>query len=383
MKRKGKMPEKVRSVKFMGSQLECEIVLDQSQLSEGPTTRSKRRKSTRRRQKTWPQEPPPVTKQSVLTRCSPKFAHDACRALLPTHRQALAALGLGELAKMTLNGLEQPDLTCWLMDRTNPKSMTIDISENKKIVITPWKVKTVLGVPLGGDPLQLPDQDIMSDALSDLAIELDLPPKSDITASRLIEEIKKRPKDRTMVRYFIMVIINKMLLPSTGLYIRPKDAWIGSDLDKLARINWSKAVFDALCDSLLYIDNLKVPKDSFTVNRCETPRIQLYTKHLVEDISQEDRVTDPSGNYVFGNLPMNGILGSSYSHPNYGKEKEPRGDNSGTPFADELISAIEISFPSMFDTVYPHLSGLQDEHKQHVLDALGEYDRQCHVPKRL
>uniref|UniRef100_A0A0E0QXF4 Ubiquitin-like protease family profile domain-containing protein n=1 Tax=Oryza rufipogon TaxID=4529 RepID=A0A0E0QXF4_ORYRU len=303
---------------------------------------------------------------------------------------------------MTLNDLEQPDLTCWLMDRTNPKSMTIDISENKKIVITPWMVKTVLGVPLGGDPLQLPDQDIMSDALSDLAIELDLPPKLDITASRLIEEIKNRPKDRTTVRYFIMVIINKMLLPSTGLYIRPKDAWIGSDLNKVARINWSKAVFDALCDSvvlwhknktgprpqtyirccvaflvLLYIDNLKVPKDSFIVDRCETPRIQLYTKHLVEDISQEDRVTDPSGNYVFGNLPMNGIiLGSCYSHPNYDKEKEPCGDNSGTPFAGELISAVEISFPSMFDTVYPHLSGLQDEHKQRVLDALGEYDRQ-------
>uniref|UniRef100_A0A0E0IQH4 Uncharacterized protein n=1 Tax=Oryza nivara TaxID=4536 RepID=A0A0E0IQH4_ORYNI len=189
MKRKGKMPEKVRSVKFMGLQQECEIVLDQSQLSEGPTTRSKRRKSTRRRQKTWPQEPPLVTKQSVLTHCSPKFAHDACRALSPTHRQALAALCLGELAKMTLNDLEQPDRTCWLMDRTNPKSMTIDISENKKIV------KTVLGVLLGGDPLQLPDQDIMSDALSDLAIELDLPPKSEITASRLIEEIKNRPKD--------------------------------------------------------------------------------------------------------------------------------------------------------------------------------------------
>uniref|UniRef100_A0A0D3GGH7 Ubiquitin-like protease family profile domain-containing protein n=1 Tax=Oryza barthii TaxID=65489 RepID=A0A0D3GGH7_9ORYZ len=73
---------------------------------------------------------------------------------------------------------------------------------------------------------------------------------------------------------------------------------------------------------------------------------------------------------------MNGILGSCYSHPDYDKEKEPRGDNSGTPFADELVSTIEISFPSMFDTVGPHLSGLQDEHKQRVLDALGEYDHQ-------
>jgi hypothetical protein len=73
---------------------------------------------------------------------------------------------------------------------------------------------------------------------------------------------------------------------------------------------------------------------------------------------------------------MSGILGSCYSHPDYDKEKEPHGDNSSTPFADELVSAVEISFPSMFDTVGPHLSGLQDEHKQRVLDALGEYDRQ-------
>uniref|UniRef100_A0A0E0HQZ4 Uncharacterized protein n=1 Tax=Oryza nivara TaxID=4536 RepID=A0A0E0HQZ4_ORYNI len=339
MKRKGKMPEKVRSVKFIGSQ---------SQPSEGPTTRSKRgradggskqgaaKKRGRKNQQDRAVKhaalvEPPATKQSVFTRCSPKFANDACRALSPIHRQALAALGLGELAKMTLNGLEQPDLTCWLMDRTDPKLITIDISENKKIVITPWK----------------------------------------------------------------------MLLPSTSLYIKPKDAWIGSDLQKVARINWSKAVFDPVRDSLvlwhknktgprqqtymrccvaflvlLYIDNLKVPKDSLIVDRCQTPRIQLYTKQLVEDISQEDHVIDSSGNYVFGNLPMSGILGSCYSHPDYDKEKEPRGDNSGTPFADELVSAVEISFPSMFDTVGPHLSGLQDEHKQRVLDALGEYDRQ-------
>jgi hypothetical protein len=62
---------------------------------------------------------------------------------------------------------------------------------------------------------------------------------------------------------------------------------------------------------LLYIDNLKVPKDSLTVDRCQTPRIQLYTKQLVEDISQEDRVTDSSGNYVFGNLPVSPNLPAS------------------------------------------------------------------------
>uniref|UniRef100_A0A0E0A9G9 Ubiquitin-like protease family profile domain-containing protein n=1 Tax=Oryza glumipatula TaxID=40148 RepID=A0A0E0A9G9_9ORYZ len=144
-----------------------------------------------------------------------------------------------------------------------------------------------------------------------------------------------------------MVIINKMLLPSTGLYISPKDAWIGSDLQKVARINWSKAVFDALRDNVILRHKSK-----------NGPRQQTYIRCCI----------------AF--LVMNGILGSCYSHPDYDKEKEPRGDNSSTPFADELVSTVEISFPSMFDTIGPHLSGLQDEHKQRVLDALGEYDHQ-------
>lgn len=76
---------------------------------------------------------------------------------------------------------------------------------------------------------------------------------------------------------------------------------------------------------------------------------------------------------------FNGILASCYSHPDYDKDKEPRGDNAGTPFADELVTAVHINFPSMFDTIGPHIYGLQAEQNKRVLDALGEYDRQAKI----
>uniref|UniRef100_A0A0E0AXA5 Ubiquitin-like protease family profile domain-containing protein n=1 Tax=Oryza glumipatula TaxID=40148 RepID=A0A0E0AXA5_9ORYZ len=228
---------------------------------------------------------------------------------------------------MTHDGFEQPDLIRWLMDRTDPKTMTIQISENKKIAITPWKISIVLGTPFGGEPLQYPDKKCMAAAFAQLANELGVPPSSNISVPMLKSKLEHRKDDPTAVRFFIMILTNKLLLPSTSFYITKKDAWLGMDLSRVARIDWSKAVFDLLRDSLvlwhktdshqssqtyicssvaslvlLYIDNLDVIKLGLTIDRLHTPRIQLYTKDLVEAISQGDRVKDEEDKIVFGQL---------------------------------------------------------------------------------
>uniref|UniRef100_I1PU28 Uncharacterized protein n=1 Tax=Oryza glaberrima TaxID=4538 RepID=I1PU28_ORYGL len=180
-----------------------------------------------------------VNKQTIYARCSPKFVFDACAALSPSHRQALSGLRLGQLADMTLDGFEQPDLIRWLMDRTDPKTMTIQISENKKIAITPWKISIVLGTPFGGEPLQYPDKKCMAAAFAQLANELGVPPSSNISVPML-----KR----------------------------------------------------------------------LTIDRLHTPRIQLYTKDLVEAISQGDRVKDEEDKIVFGQLNVR-IYAISFFYP--------------------------------------------------------------------
>uniref|UniRef100_A0A0E0KP00 Ubiquitin-like protease family profile domain-containing protein n=1 Tax=Oryza punctata TaxID=4537 RepID=A0A0E0KP00_ORYPU len=239
-----------------------------------------------------------------------------------------------------------------------------------------------MGTPFGGEPLQYPDHKRMSDAFSQLANELGVDASSRISAEMLLQELKQQKDDPNAVRFFIMILTNKLLLPSTKFYISTKDAWLGMDLCTVAKIDWSKAVFDALHDSivswhksdLLYIDNLYVSKPGLMVDRLHTPCIQLYIKDLVEKIY---RFKDENDKTVFGQLNFNGILASCYSHPDYDKDKEPRGDNASTPFAEELVTAVHISFPSMFDTIGPHLSGLPDDQKKLVLVALEEYDRQA------
>uniref|UniRef100_A0A0E0JHX3 Ubiquitin-like protease family profile domain-containing protein n=2 Tax=Oryza punctata TaxID=4537 RepID=A0A0E0JHX3_ORYPU len=419
MKSKGKMPDKVRSIKFTGSQSECEILVSDSQSTPvqllagakrpraGEPNKDVAVKKVRNKGQATASTndadvvEAPANKLTVYTRCSPKVVHAACRLLSPVHLQTLSRLGLGNIADMTLDGLEQPELTSWLMDRTDPETMTIQIADNKKIAITPWKVSIVMGTPFGGEPLQYPDHKRMSDAFSQLANELGVDSSSSISAEMLLQELKQRKDDPSAARFFIMILTNKLLLPSTKFYISTKDAWLGMDLCRVAKIDWSKAVFDALHDSilswhksdgqkklqtyicscvvcliLLYIDNLYVGKPGLMVDRLHTPRIQLYTKDLVEKIY---RFKDENDKIVFGQLNFNGILASCYSHPDYDKDKEPRGDNAGTPFAEELVSAVHISFPSMFDTIGPHLSGLPDDQKKPVLVALGEYDRQAKI----
>ncbi|KAF0888024.1 hypothetical protein E2562_009607, partial [Oryza meyeriana var. granulata] len=129
-----------------------------------------------------------------------------------------------------------------------------------------------------------------------------------ISPSRLIREIRERKDDPNAARFFIMVMTNKLLFLTTNFYVTQKDAYLGNDLARAARIDWSKAVFDRIHDAafvwhendqlskhqtyiaacmpflvLLYIGNLHLPQDNL-VDPMHTPRIQLYTKDMVEQI---------------------------------------------------------------------------------------------------
>uniref|UniRef100_A0A0E0LTS6 Uncharacterized protein n=1 Tax=Oryza punctata TaxID=4537 RepID=A0A0E0LTS6_ORYPU len=195
----------------------------------------------------------------------------------------------------------------------------------------------------------------------------------------------------------------KLLLPTSDHYITPKDAYLGSDLPRAARIDWSKAVFDAIRDSvivwrenvrlsarqsyitscvpcilILYLDNLHLPQEN-GVDPLHTPRIQLYTKEMVEEISRLDRHGNGDGPGQFRQLTLRGVIGTCYNHPDYDKDEEPRGGNSGTPYAEELIRPVNISFPSMVDAIGVHLTRLAAEQSRRVLDAIGVFDRQAKV----
>uniref|UniRef100_A0A0E0LNM1 Uncharacterized protein n=1 Tax=Oryza punctata TaxID=4537 RepID=A0A0E0LNM1_ORYPU len=365
MKRKGKMPDRVRSIKFAGSQSECEILLSDTQPS--------------------PQEQPQVRRQLPTT----DHANPGEPSKPKRKRRTQTSLEDAEFVEPFVK--KGSALT-----RINLDTMCIEIDPTKIIKITPLKVSLVMGTPVGGEELRLPEHKVMGVAMRRLARDLGLQPTDKISATRLISEIKQRKDDPNTVRLFITILTSKLLLPTSDHYITPKDAYLGSDLSRAARIDWSKAI--------LYLDNLHLPQEN-GVDPLHTPRIQLYTKEMVEEISRLDRHGNGDGPGQFGTpifitrytlhlsttdnispvhfivfgAQLRGVIGTCYNHPDYDKDEEPRGGNSGTPYGEELIRPVNISFPSMVDAIGVHLTRLAAEQSRRVLDAIGVFDRQAKV----
>uniref|UniRef100_A0A0E0Q4C8 Aminotransferase-like plant mobile domain-containing protein n=1 Tax=Oryza rufipogon TaxID=4529 RepID=A0A0E0Q4C8_ORYRU len=192
----------------------------------------------------------PMVKGPNLTRCSAALASEACRALSKTHHEKLEEIGLDAVACMKLESLEKPDLIQWLMDRTGPNSMCILIDDDRKIQITPRTVHLVMGNPLGGKDIVIPPNKVVRNTHDRITEELGIQRNAQLSSKMLIEVIKNREDDPTAVCFFVMVIMSKLLLPTTDFYIPKSDVWVAADLDRVASIDWSKAVFQALSHSL-------------------------------------------------------------------------------------------------------------------------------------
>uniref|UniRef100_A0A0E0NY83 Uncharacterized protein n=1 Tax=Oryza rufipogon TaxID=4529 RepID=A0A0E0NY83_ORYRU len=78
MEMTGKMPARVKRIRFADSQNECEVVLPQTLASGGASSSRE----------------PPETKGHNLTCCSAALAAQACRALLAVHHEKLEEIGL-------------------------------------------------------------------------------------------------------------------------------------------------------------------------------------------------------------------------------------------------------------------------------------------------
>uniref|UniRef100_A0A0E0L8H0 Ubiquitin-like protease family profile domain-containing protein n=1 Tax=Oryza punctata TaxID=4537 RepID=A0A0E0L8H0_ORYPU len=327
MEIKGKMPAKVKRIKFADSQTECEVVLPHTQVEEVPAPtapgapssskgveQDKRRKPKRKRQAKEDDDgatgdEPTAIRGPNLTRCSPGLAIEACGALSQKHHEKLEEIGLDAIACMTLDGIEKPDLIRWLMDRTDLETMCISIDDDRKIQITTRTVQLVLGTPLGGKDIVIPSNKVVRSTYDKISDELGIPRDGRISAKMLIGVIKHRQDDPDAVRFFVMILMSKLLLPTTDFYIPKSDVWVASDLDRVAAIDWSKAVFLVLGDSL----RCWREKPGSSITAC-VAFLVLYTKDIIDQIVQVDRSAGGDGTPDFGNLLVRPISTTCYAH---------------------------------------------------------------------
>uniref|UniRef100_A0A0E0M774 Ubiquitin-like protease family profile domain-containing protein n=1 Tax=Oryza punctata TaxID=4537 RepID=A0A0E0M774_ORYPU len=293
---------------------------------------------------------PTATRGPNLTHCSPGLAIEACGALSQKHHEKLKEIGFDAIACMTLDGIEKPDLIRWLMDRTDPETMCISIDDDRKIQITPRTVQLVLGTPLGGKDIVIPSNKVVRSTYDKITDELGIPCDGRISAKMLIGVIKHRQDDPNAVRFFVMILMSKLLLPTTDFYIPKSD--------------------------LVYVDNLLRPKE-IGIDLTYTPRIQLYTKDIIDQIVQVDRNAGGDGTPDFGNLPVRPISTTCYAHRVCVKGKVSQGCSTSTPSVDELDSATNFSFPVMSDFFGPHLDLVPEDRRAAFLEYIAAYNRQA------
>ncbi|KAF0915751.1 hypothetical protein E2562_038638 [Oryza meyeriana var. granulata] len=193
---------------------------------------------------------PATKKLKSLNWTSLKVVIDACAALSPTHVRTLTGLHLDGILQMTLEGLEQRNLVSWLVSCIDPDTMIINISDEKKLAITPRTVHNVLGIPIGEEKISYPDYTAAKQAYQSLCEELNVDVKSNITYERLVNEIKQRPDDAEAVRFFIMILINKLLIPTTSLHIIGMNAYLAIDLSGISKVDWSRLVLELLRNNI-------------------------------------------------------------------------------------------------------------------------------------
>uniref|UniRef100_J3MEP2 Uncharacterized protein n=1 Tax=Oryza brachyantha TaxID=4533 RepID=J3MEP2_ORYBR len=146
----GKMLARVKRIRFIDSQNECEVVLpdtgDQSSSKVPGDNGQKILNGDGPRRRLVLQKLPIIA----------AIAFEACCMLSPTHHVKLEQIGLDAATSMSLLSLEKLDLIRWLMDRIDPDTMVMSIDEERKIQITPCTVHLVMGTPLGGKEIAIP-----------------------------------------------------------------------------------------------------------------------------------------------------------------------------------------------------------------------------------
>lgn len=179
-------------------------------------------------------------------RCSPVDVIKAGEALSPEAREKVQKLGFGNLLKISLNKLSSRGLVMWLMDKIDPDSMVINIKSGMTLSITPDVVHLVLGIPHGDGENVLPFE--YKEQLAETTkLRADLKAQKKLISIPDVLEVIKNSKDiELQVRCFLLILFNRLLLPTTSYYIGGKEIMMTKDLEKIGRIDWCNVVYEDL-----------------------------------------------------------------------------------------------------------------------------------------
>ncbi|XP_044320564.1 uncharacterized protein [Triticum aestivum] len=276
--------------------------------------------------------------------CAPEFIKSAIEILKDCQRKRIKKLGFGWVLSLTVDALRTRNLPVFLMDNTS-ESLVINVGTQGGLKITPHAVHCVLGLPNGGTDPPPFSYAQKREQLLKLKELLGVSKHKNITFEVLYQRIRLGGDDDLTIRYFIIIVFNRLLFPTTAKYITGRDAAWTSDLHNLPNIDWCKVLVDDISHAVIswkskrlaypkrLANSKKLYEPTLSLTSCtlfcivnflfdnllsmnrldaiEIPRIAHFTNDIIANILREDTQI-ANGLETYGKLALRPKEGTCY-----------------------------------------------------------------------
>jgi hypothetical protein len=166
---------------------------------------------------------------------------------------------------MAIDAIGCRTLLCWLMQKLDPRDMTLRIGPDKELKITKQTVHQILGLPNlgGGKPLNIDEANAVATLRASLNIS-----KDEFVISKLQDRLRLGQDDDLSIRCFFLILFNRLLFPTTSWSISFNEVLLTEEMERFPQIDWCHLIFSDLCEAAQRWHNMSINNLSATIYGC-------------------------------------------------------------------------------------------------------------------
>ncbi|KAL9663999.1 hypothetical protein QQ045_019394 [Rhodiola kirilowii] len=198
------------------------------------------------------------------TRSTPKPLTDCVKNLNKEQKLAVASMGLEAMLHLNLN-MVRAELAEWLLDSYQSKTSTL-ITDRGDVDIVPKDVHYILGLPLGGRNIILPNRtDTYSPIVQQFRLQYGRIKDSTVTCKTIVEKIKQSDAADDTFNINFLVLFFLCMVESTKSGVSNQRNLNGIEgTDDIRALNWLFTSTRLNFDSLNSKDKDLLSKESLT-----------------------------------------------------------------------------------------------------------------------
>eukprot|EP00267_Zea_mays_P054685 XP_020407941.1 uncharacterized protein LOC109945956 [Zea mays] len=231
-----------------------------------------------------------LPRQTLNVRCNPQDVIASINILNERQREAIRRKGFSTILDMTVDALCSRSHLQWLMDKLDPKDMTIHPGPGKELKITKDIVHLILGVPNhgGGKPLGIDEAVAASNLRAKLGVA-----KDEFNVTFLQDRLRKGEDDDLSIRCFFLILFNRLLFPTASWGITYHEVLLTEEMHRFHEIDWCQLIFNDLCEAAKKWHNRFTTNVSTTIYGCSIVVLLYYLDHLHTAAAPQNKTGTP------------------------------------------------------------------------------------------